>query len=112
MRDLLYHYVATLDYVIDGDSLRLFIDLGFRVQTTSINCRLIGIDAPERGTEDWAASGQWLRDFVGDHPLLVRSDMLDKYGRPLITLFVQRADGWQNANEAALDAGVVCRYQG
>ena len=42
----MYEYKATLNRVIDGDTLDLIIDIGFKM-TTEQRIRLAGIDTPE-----------------------------------------------------------------
>lgn len=48
-----YKYKAEVERVIDGDTVRLKVDLGFRLTYTD-NFRLIGIDAPEMRGEDFS----------------------------------------------------------
>ena len=76
--------------IIDGDSVRLEIDMGFKIYR-HIDVRLIGIDTPEtRGNSRKA--GLMVRDVVekiimawykGDIPFYLESTKLDKYGRVL-----------------------------
>jgi|SRR3954465_15155982 endonuclease YncB( thermonuclease family) len=47
----MYCYRATTERVIDGDTYRLSVDLGFRC-SVSIEGRLQGIDCPELDTEN------------------------------------------------------------
>lgn len=47
----MYEYRATLDRVVDGDTVYLVVDLGFHIQVR-MSFRLLGIDTPEvRGEE-------------------------------------------------------------
>lgn len=43
----MYSYNANVIRVIDGDTVDLDIDLGFKTYLHSVRCRLIGIDTPE-----------------------------------------------------------------
>lgn len=43
----MYTYRATLDRVIDGDTVDLDVDLGFFV-TVRVRVRLLGVNAPEK----------------------------------------------------------------
>jgi len=47
----MYCYRATTERVIDGDTYRLSVDLGFRC-SVSIEGRLQGVDCPELDTEN------------------------------------------------------------
>lgn len=51
MNSLFYNYPCKLIRVIDGDTLELEIDLGFRIKRTE-KVRLLGFDAPEVRTLD------------------------------------------------------------
>ncbi len=45
----LEHPITAIREVIDGDSLRLVLDLGYRIEYV-VYCRLDGVDAPELTT--------------------------------------------------------------
>ena len=47
-----YQYRAKVVRVVDGDTVILSVDLGFRVQH-EISVRLARINAPERGQDGW-----------------------------------------------------------
>lgn len=83
----LYHYRATALRIIDGDTVELRIDRGFR-EFWEVSCRLSGINAPEMST---GAPGQtakdWLIQRLTGKKLFVKSETLDKYGRPLVTIY-------------------------
>ena len=114
----LYTYNAYLTSVIDGDTLKVVIDLGFGFATEQ-RIRLRAIDAPEVETTD----GQKAKAFVEKimsressvlgrqsensshnsrlktHGFLLRSHRSDKYDRYLADIWV---DG-KNLNQALLD---------
>ena len=82
-----YTYQAQVLKVIDGDTVWLDIDCGFRVWTRQ-KVRLRGIDTPEIKT----AEGVRARDFVvealqGLSSVAVTTTKLDKYDRYLADLF-------------------------
>jgi endonuclease YncB( thermonuclease family) len=49
--DQYYYYLAEVVRVIDGDSVVLFVDLGFGI-TIKTSVRLFGVNAPELNSED------------------------------------------------------------
>lgn len=109
----LYTYRAFLpgeSAIIDGDSLRMWIDLGFNTWRW-VHIRLADIDAPELSGEN-AAAGQAARQFVIDWfasaetQVFLRSNELDKYGRVLGWVF--RANG--SLNTALLQSGNAVPY--
>lgn len=79
----LYNYRARVIRVVDGDTVRLAIDLGFRMSWTS-NCRLTGVNAPEMNEEAGRKAKAYLETLlpVGKE-ILIKSVSLDKYGRAL-----------------------------
>lgn len=80
----MWHYKATVTKVIDGDTVRLKIDLGFYT-THEDTFRLARIDTPEmRGPEK--AAGQKAKDRVIElcpvgSEVEARTAKTDKYGR-------------------------------
>ena len=90
----LYEYAATIVYVVDGDTVDLLIDLGFKT-TRKERVRFYGVNAPERGDEP---GYQDAKDFVlavqarlmaGQTGLFIRTrkDVHDVYGRYLAYLY-------------------------
>ena len=74
--------------VIDGDSLRLVVDLGFHIRR-QVDVRLIGLDTPEprgytRAEGEYAGKqvAAWMRRHTETRAFLI-SNRLDKYGRVL-----------------------------
>ena len=45
-------YQATLERVVDGDTIDVTLDLGFNVKLHKQRCRLAGIDTPESRTRN------------------------------------------------------------
>jgi micrococcal nuclease len=83
---------ATVLRVVDGDTVRLLLDLGWHI-TLEANARVIGINAPELNT----AEGQAAKRFAVDHlpigsEVTFVSKQLDKYGRPLGSISYGGAD--------------------
>jgi len=75
----MWTYRAALIQVIDGDTLRLDIDLGFHVRTQQ-DIRLLAVSAPEHNQPGGAEITQWVRDWMthclpGGWPLLVATTL-------------------------------------
>jgi len=118
----MYQYEATVIRVVDGDTLWLDIDLGFRVHM-EIDVRLARINAPER--VQWTAEG--LSDPAMDYistqtppgsTVLVDISRPEKYGRYLATIMylpgvVDRNEILRSGrvlNDELLEKGFVTRY--
>lgn len=89
----MYYYNSRVEKVIDGDTVRLDIDLGFTVHWKS-NCRLYGVNTPELRSKDpqekmkALEAKQFLIDNLPDE-VVIHSRELDKYGRPLVDIYVE-----------------------
>jgi endonuclease YncB( thermonuclease family) len=88
----LYTYAAYVEKVIDGDTVKARLDLGFKVWTRQI-LRLRGLDCPEAGT----AAGEEAKAFVRSHlkesrQITVRGSVSDKYDRYLADIFIPRGE--------------------
>jgi endonuclease YncB( thermonuclease family) len=74
---------ATVLRVVDGDTVRLRLDLGWSVYTEK-NCRILGVNAPEVATEAGQAARDWAHVTLPEGlAVMFISHSLDKYGRPL-----------------------------
>lgn len=86
----MYTYKAQVSRVIDGDTVVLEIDLGFKIFHI-MSCRLVGVNAPELNAKDEAVklaaveSKEYLMSLlpVGKE-IIIKSTRLDKYGRALV----------------------------
>ena len=103
MKQTVWTVPAKVVRVVDGDTLILDLDQGWRQWRIGERCRLSGINAPEAGTPE----GVLARAFV-EHVIGMKSDVtfvsraLDKYGRPLGV--VRLSDG-RILNDLILSAG-------
>lgn len=89
----MYYYNSRVEKVIDGDTVRLDIDLGFTVHWKS-NCRLYGVNTPELRSKDPQEKMKALeaKQFLIDNlpeQVVIHSRELDKYGRPLVDIYVE-----------------------
>lgn len=104
-----HQYPARIVSVYDGDSVTADIDLGMRV-TVRAKLRLLGIDAPEMGTEAGRAARDFLRELLGRDGLVIRThkDPGDKYGRWLAELYF----GEESVADAMIRHGHARPYDG
>ncbi len=101
----MYTYRATVVRVVDGDTVDLAVDAGFRITFTD-RFRLSSIDAPEMKAPTYDAghaSRLWLHALIGGRELQIQTykPATDKYGRWLATLFLDGVD----VNAALVEAG-------
>lgn len=107
----MYNYKALVNRVVDGDTVSLEIDLGFSIYKKS-NCRLWGINTPELRSKDKEEKEKAImaKDYLTEIlpiglSVTIKSKNLDKYGRPLIEIFVNN----MNINDEIVSKGFGVR---
>jgi endonuclease YncB( thermonuclease family) len=86
-RDTFYTYRATLQRVIDGDTLWVNIDCGFDTWTDQ-KLRLRGIDTPEMDTPEGQRARRFVEGALRKCPVLaITTTKPDKYDRYLADVF-------------------------
>lgn len=90
-----YYYDAELDEMIDGDTLRLHVRLGFHAAMESLKFRLARINAPEMSLPSGEESRDHLENLIVGRPLIIKSiktrkgwDKKGGYGRYLAEIFI------------------------
>ena len=114
----MYEYRATIQRVVDGDTVDCYIDLGFDTQVFK-RVRFIGVNAPETRTRDKAEkelglkAKNWLKEKlpVGSTCIL-QSHEYGKYGRVLGELFIESGSRKHSINKMMLAEGLVVEYDG
>jgi len=104
----LYYYNATVDRVVDGDTIDVTIDLGFNVWIKE-RLRLYGLNTPETRTKDLEEKERGLKakKYVENQvnsnsgQIQVLSLGRGKYGRVLAEIWV----GKNNINELLISNG-------
>lgn len=106
----MYFYKVRDHRVIDGDTLELTLDLGFKLHHI-IFARLTGIDAPEKNTTAGKAVKQWVQDLLGKSDNLTCKVLSpDKYGgRWICDVLV---DGEIGLSSVLLSKNVVKKFTG
>lgn len=107
-----YRYNATVDRVIDGDTVVVIIDLGFRA-SMKISIRLYGIDTPELKNPN--NTGKVAKKYLQDRlpqgtPIIINTfkNKYDKYGRWLGELWLES----ENLNQTMITVGHAIPYFG
>jgi len=108
-----FWYGATLNKVVDGDTIELMVDLGFSVYH-KIRVRLYGVNTPESRTKDLAEKELGLKakhyteDWLKNHPWVFVNtipDKNDKYGRVLARIF--SSDKIDDPTTACLNTDII-----
>lgn len=106
----LYTYQATVEKVVDGDTLRVIVDLGFNTRTRQY-LRLRGVDCPELATEEGKQAATFVKSRLrGADQILLTSSRSDKYDRYLADVyFTDREGGEIFLNNLLLEKGLAVR---
>lgn len=84
----MHEYEVTLVRIIDGDTIEVDVDLGFRI-VHRMPVRLYGFNTPERGQAGYREATEHLRTLIpATGKFMVRSiKPEDKYGRWVVDIF-------------------------
>lgn len=85
---ILFTYEASVERVIDGDTLKVRFDQGFNFERIE-TLRLRGIDCPEMKTKEGVAARNFVLSYIKQADrIIVRSSRPEKYDRYLADVFI------------------------
>jgi endonuclease YncB( thermonuclease family) len=112
MKATLYQYALKNISVVDGDTLKADVDLGFGVILAGRKIRLEQVNCPEKNTESGVSAKQFTWNWVTSktEPVVVnvKNHREDKYGRILGSI---TSEG-QSLADALKIAGHGVNYEG
>lgn len=107
-----YHYQGTVVRVIDGDTVEIAVDCGFRI-THTLQLRLAGINAPElRGEDrpDGLTAVSALSELVRGQTVRVRTHKDGRsFSRYVGDLFVERDGALVDVADVMVNGGYAVR---
>ena len=106
----MYQYEAEVLRVIDGDTLDLFIDLGFKVGFNT-RIRMIGIDTPEKWHPYGKVVKAYLQQELEGKKIFLDVTKKDKYGRYLGVVYLNKNDE-QSVNDKLIEINMAKAYHG
>lgn len=96
-------YPVELVRVVDGDTVELNVDLGFRIWSRQ-RFRLMGVDTPERGEPGWAEASAFTSDwFERRTGFVAETEKADSFDRWLA--IIRGSGGEESVNAALLATG-------
>ncbi len=110
LNDKLYTYCAYVERVVDGDTLKVEIDLGFNIRVRQ-TIRLRAVDCPEMGTPAGEKAKRFVEGILSKQKsLVVRTHKSDKYDRYLGDVFYPGGTReWIYLNNRLLEEGLALR---
>jgi endonuclease YncB( thermonuclease family) len=107
----LYTYQAFVEKVIDGDTLKVEIDLGFNTRIREI-IRLKSIDCPELDTPEGKSAKNFVETQLEAQPFItIKTTRADKYRRYLGEVFFSQKAQPVFLNQLLLDKGHAVRVR-
>lgn len=104
----MYEYYTKIDKVVDGDTVDVFIDLGFSVWHKE-RIRLAGVDTAEKNTPLGKALKAYMKDLLEGKMVRLQVTKPDKYGRYLGKIFLT---GEQSVNDQLIKNNLAKPYGG
>ena len=109
----MYQYKATVERIVDGDTIDVIIDLGFKI-TTNQRIRLAGINTPEtytvkKDSEEYkkgVAARQYVEQRLAENnnTMLIETDKYTgKFGRYIGTIYLD--DTSKTLNDELVEKG-------
>ncbi len=105
----MYKYKAEVYNVVDGDTVDVIVDLGFKIYTKQ-RIRLAGIDTPERGQPGYTEAADRLEELILGKTVHLETTKASKWGYFLGEIF-QNGD-FVSVNKMMLSEGLAKPYSG
>lgn len=106
----LFTFCGIVEKIVDGDTLRVVVDLGFNTRTRQY-LRLRGIDSPEIDTEEGKTTAAFVRSRIKvSDSIVLTTSKSDKYDRYLADVYFSNHDGEEIfLNNLLLENGLARR---
>jgi micrococcal nuclease len=104
----MYTYYTKIEKVVDGDTVDVFIDLGFKVWRSE-RIRLVGVDTAEKNTPYGKATKDYLTQLLAGKIVKLEVFKPDKYGRYLGKIYINSEI---SINDQMVSNGMAKGYMG
>ncbi len=104
----MFEYKAKVTNVVDGDTLDVEIDLGFKIATKQ-RLRLAHVDTAERTQKDYAEAKAFVTNLVLNKDVFLRTSKASKYGYYLAEVITEVG---QNVAQLLIEQGLGKKYEG
>lgn len=103
----MYEYAALVSNVVDGDTIDVIVDVGFKIQTRQ-RLRLARVDTPERSQPNYGMAKQFVEELIGNKLVRIKTHKLSKWGYYLVDVTIDGKD----VSDAIIAAGLGKPYDG
>ncbi|URG13535.1 putative thermostable nuclease [Staphylococcus phage CUB-EPI_14] len=107
IEDSLYYFKAKCYEVIDGDTAKFMIDVGFDTYRDK-RVRFLNIDTPERGQDNYKEATDFVKERILNKEVIIRTYKADNFGRYLgeIWYYDEKHDKYRLLSNDLLDNGL------
>ena len=108
----LYNYTGRLSRTVDGDTIRVLVEVGFSI-FTEIIFRLARVDTPELKSKDLNMKAKaieaklWLEDLLSGEQLFIDSKSRDRYGRFIAEIYMKVGNDYKNVSDMIIARHVL-----
>lgn len=103
----MYEYQALVTNVVDGDTIDVIVDLGFKIQTRQ-RLRIARVDTPERTQPNYGEAKKFVEELIGNKLVTVKTQKISKWGYYLADVTIDGRD----VSDAIIAAGLGKAYDG
>lgn len=104
IKNHLYTFQAICTNVVDGDTIDILLDLGFKT-TAERRVRLLNVDTPERGQVNYKEATDFTKSCVEGKRIYVQTYKSDVFGRYLANVWYE--NGQRSLNDDLRNAGLL-----
>lgn len=104
----MFEYQAKVFNVVDGDTLDVEIDLGFKIATKQ-RIRLAHVDTPEKGQENYAEAKKLVEDLTLNKNVFLRTSKPSKWGYYLAEVITETG---QDVAQVLISQNLGQKYEG
>ncbi|WNM55312.1 endonuclease [Staphylococcus phage S-CoN_Ph27] len=107
IEDSLYYFKAKCYEVIDGDTAKFMIDVGFDTYRDK-RVRFLNVDTPERGQDNYKEAIDFVKERILNKEVIIRTYKADNFGRYLgeIWYYDEKHDKYRLLSNDLLDNGL------
>lgn len=104
----MFEYQGKVFNVVDGDTLDVEIDLGFKIATKQ-RIRLAHVDTPERSQENYAEAKKLVEDLTLNKNVFLRTSKPSKWGYYLAEVITETG---QDVAQVLISQNLGKKYEG
>ena len=104
----MYEYKAIVTNVVDGDTIDLSIDVGFKI-TTHQRVRLARIDTPERAQANYQTAKDFVKNAVLNKSVTIKTEKVSKWGYYLAEVITETG---QDIAQVLISQNLGRKYEG